>query len=287
MVCAVAIISTPARCEERPLAVMLDISAQQVHGARAVTPFSEASAAAAGSSAGGAVAMGFVDAALQAKRNNEISLLRDALDGKPLADDLRHEIAAAAQSQQYSLAKLVFAKDADRRMLPLAVSETDPEMALVLTRSGGPMLQLSPDNKTAWLIMEAGLFKRSGAKFRAVNIVRFAYIGRSAPDGKDALAYWSADQGAAYRAEVDAGLQAISGLILANPAIALPRIDHGETTKLGEGANEITVPGRLFKQEGTLSYVVDRDVNLDRVTIYNLLTAAAANANIVSQIPGG
>lgn len=267
-----------AGAREKPIVLMLDASASTVSGARGRLGFERLpvgkermawvdptghwdSAALAIAAGGGLLGAGLGDGLAQEQRNATLAPLRKVVerDGR-LQNTIASSLRTSASAQGYPISETFVASSMAegymRRALP-----RDGMAVMARMDKAAPMVMLSWDDRQPLLAVDLRRIEKiDGVRMpfreKAARTVR--YVGYPASSAENAVSYWAEDDGRRFMAEVESGLAAMLPVFW-NADIDHARASRSDVVRLRIGDREFDFPGRLWRQDGPLAYLSNRD----------------------------
>ncbi|KRA20394.1 hypothetical protein [Lysobacter sp. Root604] len=274
-----ALSSGQAWSQDKPAVLMFDDSMDTVSGARMRLGFERLPAenehpvwtdgsladdvAVALLAGGGLVGGGIAEARKQEQRNDSIAPLRQAMErGDRLRLLIDTALEGAVRGQGYTITQTVRSNSLSQGAVSRILTKPEDGMGIAVQRTPAVQLvTLSWDNRQLFLAMDLRFYKHGGGvrmpiREKGRRVVR--YVGPQSPTGVDPLAYWSAQDGTAFLAQVELGLQHLLPLVW-DETLDIPNVSRKDTTMLQIGQGVQTFPGRLWKQEGGYAYLYNKD----------------------------
>ncbi len=228
---------------------------------------------------GGLIGFAVGDAHAQRERDATIKPL---IDGVGKDDGLRtmmeDALRASVKSQGYAIHRAMRSDGMSKAHVYVGLTKPSDGLAVVVQQPKGiPIVAMSWDDRQPLLAMDVYFYERwEGKKLTVREKHRRAvrYVGYQAPAGQDPRAYWAANGGAAFAAEIQTGLRLLLPLAW-DAGIETPKVPRKETTTLQiDGAPQV-FSGRLWKQEGGMAYLFNDDKGITVVATASAPTAAA------------
>lgn len=218
---------------------------------------------------GGMLGFAFGDAHAQRERD---ATIRPLIDGVARGDRLRtlmeEEVRASVAANGYAIHRTLRADGVNKAHVYQGLTRPADGLAVVVQQPRGiPALTLSWDNRQPLLALDLYFYERREGKKLAVRETRrraLRYVGHAAPAGQDPRAYWAADDGAAFVAEVRAGLRRLLPLAW-DDALAVPKVTRKDTVTLRVEGAATVFPGRLWKEEAGVAYLFNDDKGITLV----------------------
>lgn len=223
---------------------------------------------------GGLIGFGVADAHAQAQRNATIEPLRAALAQDGMLERLvRDALIRTAIQHGYVVSKVMHHDAMSAGAAARAIDAAEGHAIAIERYKGQPVVAFSWDDRQPLLAFQLRVYKeRRGEplKARELRAQGVRYVGRRAAASDAAAAFWSADQGARMREEIETALASMLE-IASTEALDVPSIPGKETTMLTIDGEAQVFPGRLWKTEGALTflYTADGGVTLVRTDAFD------------------
>lgn len=261
----------------RPVLLMTDTSVEQVSGARERLGFERLpdagervkwkdpdgradNIAVSLLAGGGLIGAGVSDVHAQSERNSSIQLLRDAMahEGQ-LQRTFDRELRHSLQHNGFDVQRAIRADSLADGHVRRGFAQGQESLVFAIQQIPGYQAAvLSWDDRQPLLSIDARQYARKElarsvtARQKLRRVVH--YVGLEAPEGQDYLAYWSADNGRAYLAEVEAGLKLMLPLAW-DATLEVPKVTRREQVVLQVRGQPRAFPGRLWKHEAGAAYL--------------------------------
>lgn len=228
---------------------------------------------------GGMIGFAVGDAHAQRERDATIKPL---IDGVSKHDRLRTmmegELRASVESRGYAVHRTLRADGMSKAHVYVGLTKPSDGLAVVVQQPRAiPIVALSWDDRQPLLAIDLYFYERwEGRKLTVREKSRrsIRYVGYQAPAGQGARAYWAANEGAAFAAEVQTGLRHLLPLAW-DINIEVPKVSRKETTTLQVDGTPLVFSGRLWKQEGGIAYLFNDDKGITVVATAGAPVVAA------------
>ncbi|UHQ25004.1 hypothetical protein LVB77_10155 [Lysobacter sp. 5GHs7-4] len=212
---------------------------------------------------GGLIGAGIADARAQEQRNTSIAALRTAMTRDDrLRDLIESSVSDAARAQGFASSRAVRSRGVNQGSISRVLTAPKDGTGIAVQNAPGlQMVTLSWDDRQLLLAMDVRFYRHNGSDRMPIRetgrrLVR--YVGPQSPAGTDPVAYWSAQDGARFLAQVELGLQRLQPLVW-DETLEPAKASRKDTTSLQIGQSTQSFPGRLWKQEGGYAYLHNKD----------------------------
>lgn len=281
-----AAVSGLAQGQDKPAVLVFDASVSYVAGARGRVGFDRLPAEGelavwveeggrrgdiaatvlgglAGGAMGAAAGAGLAEGRMQALRNDSIAGLRRAMERDDrLRQRMEEELRASMQANGYAVSRTVQVPTLRQGAVSRVLSKpADGVCVAVQTYPAADLVTLSWDDRHLLLSLDVRIYRHNGSERMPIREVRrrsVRFVGQGAPAGVDALAYWSDQDGAAFIAQLESGLQQLLPMVW-DETLEVPQVPGKEVARLQVGGTTLTFPGRVWKQEGGYAYLYNKD----------------------------
>ena len=220
---------------------------------------------------GGIIGLAVGDAHAQRDRD---AAIRPLIDGVTKGDRLKtlmeNELRASVTSNGHVIHRTLRADGMSKAHVYQGLTKPSDGLAVVVQQPKGiPIVALSWDDRQPLLAMDVYFYERwEGKKLTVREKSRRSvrYVGYQAPAGQDPHAYWAANEGAAFAAEIQTALRHLLPLAW-DADIEVPKVPRKETTTLQVDGNPLVFSGRLWKQEAGMAYLYNDDKGITVVAI--------------------
>lgn len=217
----------------------------------------------AGGAMGAAAAAGFAKGRLQELRNNSIAGLRRAMERDDrLRQRMNEALRASMQANGYTVSRTVQVPTLRQGAVSRVLSKpADGVCVAVQTYPASHLVTLSWDDRHLLLSLDVRFYRHNGSERMPIREVRrrsVRFVGQRSPAGVDALAYWSGQDGAAFIAQLESGLQQLLPMVW-DETLEVPQVPGKEVARLQVDGTTLTFPGRVWKQEGGYTYLYNKD----------------------------
>ena len=208
------------------------------------------------------------DALQQQQRNNSIKVLRDVAeeDGR-LGEVFKRAATKAAVARDLNVVGHFSATHANGGYIRRIVAEPGGWAVAIQRADGVPPVSVSWDDRQLLLAIDMRLYTLGRDELKTVreqHASTMRYVGFPVPQGSDAATYLSAEQGSRAFVEIESALDTMMALALATD-LELPKVPRKERATVMVDGRATVFPGRVWKEEPGLTYLVTRDKGLTLV----------------------